>query len=455
MPTEHQNSFDAGWNANFDEVFSTLPELINFPEFDGLYPAADNAVYTTSVVLWMLTYQRLSPDSTLEAAVKRLAQDNPVLLPKNKRVSDATLSKNTSGYSRARSRLPEDATTQFVARVSQSIIEASPPSHHGRRLFLIDSTTITLAPEEELQERYPPATNQYGEGVWPVAQLVVAHEIARGAAMNPSQGAMYGEKAVSETALIGECLEQLPQGSIVMADAGYGIFSVAHQIHERGLEFLLRMTKARFGSLRRKATLVDSGENWSTWSHRWTPSAKERKTHPEFADDAAVDVYLHEITVTPKLTLLLCTTGSDTAEEAAELYKKRYDDEVDIRNIKVVLDTENIRARSVSMFHKELFMSMVGYNLVVQFRRQAAQCIKESPRRLSFKRVWTTFRTFLLSQTFTEPAEWRAAYDRALKYATQDKLPNRPGQSYPRAAYQRRPKSQQYEKREDRRKKPK
>ncbi len=107
------------------------------------------------------------------------------------------------------------------------------------------------------------------------------------------------------------------------------------------------------------------------------------------------------------------------------------------------------------MFHKELFMSMVGYNLVVQFRRQAAQCIKESPRRLSFKRVWTTFRTFLLSQTFTEPAEWRAAYDRALKYATQDKLPNRPGRSYPRAAYQRRPKSQQYEKREDRRKKPK
>ena len=453
MSMENHNSFDAELNAHFDQAFNTLPELIHFPEFDALYPSADNAVYSTSVVLWMLTYQRLSPDSTLEAAVKRLVQDQPDLLPENKRISDATLSTNTSGYSRARSRLSEDATIQFAARVSQSIIEATTPSHNNRRLFLIDGTTITLAPEEELQKRYPPASNQHGEGVWPVAQLVVAHELASGAAVNPSLGAMYGENAVSETALIGECLEQLPPDSIVMADAGYGIFSVAHEIQEGGLEFLLRMTKARFHSLRRKATLVDSDDNWATWSHRWTPSAKERKTHPELAADAAVDVYLHEITVTPKLTLLLCTSQIESAEEAADLYRHRYDVEVDIRNIKVVLDTENIRARSVSMFHKELFMSMVGYNLVVQFRRQAAQCIKESPRRLSFKRVWTTFRTFLWSQSFSEPAEWSEAYDRALHYAARDKLPKRPDRSYPREAYQRRPKRQQYNKR--RRPKPK
>src|SRR6056297_40142 len=308
MSMENHNSFDAELNAHFDQAFNTLPELIHFPEFDALYPSADSAVYSTSVVLWMLTYQRLSPDSTLEAAVKRLVQDQPDLLPENKRISDATLSTNTSGYSRARSRLSEDATLQFAARVSQSIIEATTPSHNNRRLFLIDGTTITLAPEEELQKRYPPASNQHGEGVWPVAQLVVAHELASGAAVNPSLGAMYGENAVSETALIGECLEQLPPDSIVMADAGYGIFSVAHEIQEGGLEFLLRMTKARFHSLRRKATLVDSDDNWATWSHRWTPSAKERKTHPELAAGAAVDVYLHEITVTPKLTLLLCTS---------------------------------------------------------------------------------------------------------------------------------------------------
>lgn len=455
MPTKISHSFEPNWNTEFDAVFALLPELIDFQDIDDLYVTRPNAVYTTSVVLWMLTYQRICPDSTLEAAVKRLLEDSPDLLPDNKRVTDRTLSTNSAGYSRARSRLPERAAWEFARRVSQSIIDTSPPSHNDRRVFLIDGTTITLAPEEELQQQYPPASNQHGEGVWPVAQLVVAHEMASGAAVNPSLGAMYGENAVSETALIGQCLEQLPQDSVVMADAAYGIFSVAYQIHQGGLAFVLRMTKSRFQALCRKATQVAKGENWTTWSHRWNPSQKNLKTHPELATDATIDVYLHEIKISQELTLLLCTTLPDGANELADLYQKRYDVEVDIRNIKVVLDTENIRARSVSMFHKELALSMVAYNLVIQFRRQAAQLIDEPPRRMSFKRIWTTFRTFLLSKIFTKPDEWREAYQRALHYATRDKLPNRPGRSFPREAYQRRAKCQQYERRKNSRGRPK
>lgn len=91
MSMQNHHSFDAELNTHFDQAFNTLPALIHFLEFVALYPSADNAVYSTSVVLWMLTDQRLSPDSTLEAAVKRLVQDQPDLLPENKRISDATL----------------------------------------------------------------------------------------------------------------------------------------------------------------------------------------------------------------------------------------------------------------------------------------------------------------------------------------------------------------------------
>ncbi len=45
--------------------------------------------------------------------------------------------------------------------------------------------------------------------------------------------------------------------------------------------------------------------------------------------------------------------------------------EHNIRDVKVTMDTENIRAKSVDMLHKELQTSMVAYNLVVQFRRKA------------------------------------------------------------------------------------
>lgn len=444
---QHKVTVDPKLDREFDKAFETLQQLVDFKLVDQMHQRRANAVYTNSVVLWMLTYQRLKPDASLEAAVKQLIDGNPDLLPDNKRVVEGKLSTNSGGYSRARSRLPQAAAQQFATQVSQSLIEATTPSFGQRRVFLIDGTTMTLAPEKQLQQAFPPASNQHGEGVWPVALLVVAHEMASGAALLPQVGAMYGEQAVSETALMAGCMEQMPADSIVMADAGYGIFTVAHTIDQAGQSLLLRMTEARFNALRRQATLVDSGAHWQTYSHTWRPSAKNRQTHPDLPADAVLTVRLHEIVIHDNLTLRLVTTLPDSAVVLADLYKQRNDVEVDIRNVKVVLDTENIRAKSVDMFHKELLTSQVAYNLVTQFRRQAAVLVDERPRRMSFKRTWTTFRQFLLSAMYTAASDWRERYRLALHYAMKDKLPNRPNRSYERETYSKRPKSNQFKKR--------
>ncbi len=149
----------------------------------------------------------------------------------------------------------------------------------------------------------------------------------------------------------------------------------------------------------------------------------------------------------PNLTLWLVTSLTESAPVLATLYGKRWEVEVDIRNIKVVLDTESIRARSEDMVHKELLTSMVAYNLVVQFRRQAARMANLPAKRLSFTGVWSTFRQLVLSHRFSEPVQWLEQYKFALGHAMKDKLPNRPGRSYPRETYPRRPKGSQFPKR--------
>ena len=116
----------------------------------------------------------------------------------------------------------------------------------------------------------------------------------------------------------------------------------------------------------------------------------------------------------------------------------------------MVLDTENIEARSTDTFLKELDASVISDNLVTQFRRQAADLIDEPPRQLSFKGVWRTFRQFLLGAMFTAAASWRDKYRTALSDATMDKLPTRPGRSFKREAYAKRPKSNQFDKRKRR-----
>ncbi len=436
-------------DAEFDRALELLRELVDWSAADREFPVRGNAVYSTSVVLWMLVSQRMNPERSLESAVKRLIDTQPDFLPRNKRVIEKTLSEATGSYSRARTRLQREAAQWFARRVSQSLIEATAPSWNGRRVYVLDGTTITLAPEPALRREFPPASNQHGVGVWPVALLVVAHELASGAALLPTVGAKFGDHAVSETALVRELFTQMPSDGIAMADSGFGIFTVAWDAQQTGRDFVFRLTDVRFHALRRRATLVTQGQNSTTYSLTWQPSPKERKTHSELPADAAIAVRLHEIRIHDSLTLYLVTSLPNSAEELADLYHLRGHIELDIRNIKLVLNTEHLESRSVEMFHKELLMSQVAYNLVTQFRRQAAALIHQPPRRMSFKRTWTTFNIFLWSSsaTPTDAPRWRVKYRDALKMATQEILPNRPGRSFERETYPRRPKSNQFKKR--------
>ena len=434
-------------DAEFDRSFEQLTELVDLSAVDDFHPTRSNAVYTTSVVLWMLVYQRMNSEKSLSTTVKQLLDSRPSFLPDNKRIREGTLSPNSGGYSKARKRMPVEAIRWFADFVGESLIESAPAAFENRRVFLLDGTTITLAPEPKLQAAFPPASNQHGEGVWPIAQLVVAHELSSGAALVPEIGCMFGPNAVSETSLIHQHIKQLPPLSIVMADAGFGIFKVAWSVSNAQHGFVFRMSKPRFNSLTKKADPVDERGNVRSWKHTWTPTAKERKTNADLPENASLEVNLHEVCINSNLTLLLVTDMDATAAELANLYARRVDVEIDIRNLKVVLDTENIAARSVDTFLKELYASVISYNLVTQFRRQAAELIEEPPRRMSFKGIWGTFRQFLMTAMFTDPASWREKYRIALSYATMDKLPNRPGRSFKREAYSKRPKSEQFQKR--------
>ena len=116
-------------DAEFDRALELLRELVDWSGADraGTFesgPLRENAVDTTSVVLWMLPSQRMNPERSLESAVKRWIQTQPDFLPQNKRLSEKTLSNRTESCSRARTRLQRDAAKCFAQRVSQSLIDA-------------------------------------------------------------------------------------------------------------------------------------------------------------------------------------------------------------------------------------------------------------------------------------------------------------------------------------------
>ena len=123
-----------------------------------------------------------------------------------------------------------------------------------------------------------------------------------------------------------------------------------------------------------------------------------------------------------------------------ELYARRWQVELDIRNIKTTLEMDVLRCKTSDMVEKEVWVYLLAYNLIRLLMAQAALVSGLKPRELSFKhtlQIW---------------GEWqRVGYGRQTKdsYAVmfaliaQRKVGNRPGRIEPRAC-KRRPKSSKW-----------
>ena len=425
----------------FERALEQFRGLLQRNEINDMQPLGPATVYTSLMTVWLLVYQRLQAGCSLELAVTEFLRSDPKFLPKNRRVCEGTLSSKTGSYSQARKRLKVEVAEWLATQVYDSLVAATPPTLGDRRAFILDGTTITLAPTPALKAAFPPASNQHGISVWPVAQLLVTHELESGCAILPEIGPMYGEQAVSELDLTKKILLRLPDQSVLLGDRNFGVFAVIYAAVDKGHDVVLRMTKPRFKALTRHATPLVSNGLHLGWELNWIPSPHDRRSHPELPAAASVHVWLHEIILSETLTLWLVTTLDRNAAELKDLYRQRLNVETDIRDIKVSLRIEEIRAKSVEMLRKEIATSMVAYNLVIQIRRLAAKAVGVPPRRLSFTGTWNAVRIVLLAPQEWNAKKWRRQFALALRISGERKLPNRPGRSYPRTALPHRNKS--------------
>lgn len=406
------------------ELFRKLlpPRLLN-----DLDPKAVQAVYTPWTVTWLLVYQRLNGNATLNDAVSEFTLRFPLR---------RDLSANSGAYSLARTELDQRVLPWAAANVYDTLVATYPPSWSGRRVFILDGTTVQLAPTPELRAAYPPASNQHGESHWPVLHLLVAHELASGLAAFPEFGPMYGPDGCSELVLATRIVRRLPKGAILLADRNFGIFALAWTANQAGHAVVLRLTQPRFRTLLKQARQVGPGR----WELVWRPSRYDRKMHPELPASAAVSGWLHEVKVSEQQTLYLFETVEMTGEETAGLYHKRQDVETDIRDIKETLCLSEMTCKGQDMLQKELAAALVAFNLANQVRRLAAQRLKLEPRRLSFAGVWSLLKVFALAvmEGARTETQLQSEFDRLLKAAGQRKLPRREARSYPREIIARR-----------------
>jgi hypothetical protein len=84
------------------------------------------------------------------------------------------------------------------------------------------------------------------------------------------------------------------------------------------------------------------------------------------------------------VVVTMLTDPAGSAFEIAELDRRRWEAELDLRGEKMTLGMDVLRCRSPGRVRKEIWAHLLGYNLVRTVRAQAAVVGSREPRSLSF-----------------------------------------------------------------------
>jgi len=401
----------------------------------------NNRVYSTAVVIWLMIIQRLQAEGTLETAVLELPGLPASFWPnpcKRRQLGERSMSSNTGAYSQARQKLPVKVVQGFCDHLFAQLSAGTNGSLPmiGRRAFVFDGTTIRTPHTEKLKQLYPPTSNQEGESHWPLIRMVVAHDLATGLGMRPAWGAVNGLQAVSEQRLFEQAVERLPALAVVLADANFGVFSVAYAAVQRNHPVVVRMTAQRAKSML-QVPLSDGIERRLDWR----PTKADRKSHPDLPPEACIRGRLIVTLVQPSdgsTAFLLClfTTLEEAREEIIKLYGLRWNIETDLLNLKKTLRMAQLTCTTSEMVDKEIEVAVMSYNLARAVIYQAAQKAGVAPRSFSFTRVRNVINVYgpKIAAAKSE-SETNELVELMFYYIAQAKLYQRKRPSYPREVW--------------------
>ena len=128
-------------------------------------------------------------------------------------------------------------------------------------------------------------------------------------------------------------------------------------------------------------------------------------------------------------------------EELASLYRARWNNELDLRSIKITLYMDMLRCKTPELVRKEIWTHVLAYNLIRTVMAQAADGAGVAPRSISFKGTLQLLEAFrpLLADRGTRPGPAGVALSAVAPGDRRARVGDRPDRFEPRRT-KRRPK---------------
>ena len=399
------------------------------------------AIYSTTVMVWAFLSQVLrdGKEASCQAAVACVAAYRQQL-------GKPAPTEDTGDYCRARLKLSVAALHDVTVEVAAELEEQADPQwlFKGRHAKLVDGFTFTMPDTPQNRAMYPhPRTQKKGVGL-PIARVAGILSLATGCVMDLALGP-YSGKETGETALLRTLLGSLKSGDLAVMDRYYCSFLMIALLQARGIEVCARMHHKRHVDFRRGRRL-GKYDHLIEWARPERPEWMDQGTYDTIPEKLLLREIRYNIVVPGRRTeaITVATTlidqQRDSKEDIAELYGFRWNAELDIRSIKQSLNLCHVRCKSPAMVHRELWTTLLGYNLIRTTAAAAAQLHAKQPRQISFTSTcqyvlasWILFSCGLISTNTVE-----ARCHETLSQIARCEVANRPGRIEPRVIKRRR-----------------
>lgn len=398
-------------------------------------------IYSPLVTLWVFLGQVLSQDHSCRAAVARLVAHRA---SRGQRPCSA----ETGAYCQARKRLPEEFYAEVARKAGQSLDNSVKKEWlwKGRRVLAYDGSTVSMPDTAENQQAYPqPPQQRLGVG-FPLARIAAFFSLSCGAVLDLAV-CSYSGKGHSELGMLRNLWGFLLPGDVLLADRYMCAWHEIYLLKQRGIDTVTRVHHSRTVDFRR-------GERLGKEDHivEWRRPGRIRsidwptlKLLPERLTIRETRVRIRQSGFRCRSMIVVSTlldAEAVTASDLAELYRARWNAELDLRSLKQTLQMDILRCKTPELVRKEIWTHILAYNLIRTMIAQAASKQGIEPRTISFKGTIQTLEAFqplFAAQGDHDGARRQNLYQQFLHAIATHRVADRPDRYEPRLR-KRRPK---------------
>jgi hypothetical protein len=351
-------------------------------------------IYPPLVTLWVFLGQVLSADHSCRAAVARLIAHR---ISQGKR----PCSSETSAYCQARKRLPEKFYSTVACQTGRTL-EAGVDQNwlwKNRHVYMFDGSTVSMPDTPKNQQAYPQNVAQEPGLGFPIARIAAVISLSCGAVLDLGI-CRYAGKGQGELSLLRKMWDLFRPGDVVLTDCLMCSWTELVMLKQRGVDSVTRLNKATRIADFRRGKRLGKDDHIVRWPKPPKPRSIDRETYnslPEFLTVRELRIRVEQPGFRTK-TIIVVTTLLDSEEFAksdlADLYRARWNNELDLRSIKITLQMDILRCKTPQLVRKEIWTHILAYNLIRTIMAQAATKHGIEPRSISFKGTLQTLEAF-------------------------------------------------------------